>query len=401
MPKSRTNYRLFISAPSDVSAEVEVVKQTVTDVNILVKSLDVEFETFHWVDDVTPGATDRAQDRINAQAEGYDIIVAIFGARLGTPTGDHESGTTEEIHIARSNVGNLTFGDDSIIVLFKHMKIDLSYGDMEAAANVQSYRKSISGKIYFKEFDGDVELKESILKSLGPVIKRHILLRYSDHTGDINDQEVSDRGDGGKLGEEIVQEQSVEDILDEDHYGLLDYVALAESKMLEATSISEKINKAVNDVTLKFNAATEEVSLGADLASTSVMSRIMDDISDAMDTAAGIIGPSSSEMTRAFLIAIDALESALEIQAHDFRNTSDAVSIKQTADQLYENISSNVGGIAEFKSVLSATPRMNKSYNKAKIALLRAADELSSAMQLIMNRSAELSRTALTFIGAS
>nr|WP_321364388.1 hypothetical protein [uncultured Celeribacter sp.] len=51
-----------------------------------------------WENSVAPELGGRAQGIINKSVlEKADLVVGVFWTRIGTPTGEHESGTVEEI----------------------------------------------------------------------------------------------------------------------------------------------------------------------------------------------------------------------------------------------------------------------------------------------------------------
>lgn len=404
MPKNRTTYTIFISAPSDVSAEVEVVREVIHDVNLLIRALDVEFDAFHWVDDVTPGATENAQGRINEQADGYDVIVAIFGSKLGTATAKYDSGTVEEIEISLSNKESLTFNDDSVIVLFKHLQIDAAYGDLEAAARVQKYRKSLAGRALYKEFETESELKEYLLKALSPVLAKHlgggILHPRRPPTEPPSPVGVSASAqDGEESAGTLAPERPLPSALvDDEDLGFLDFIERAERGILEATSSAHEIGSAMKDIGTRFEAVTEDINKGGDVQDRVFLTKSMKSVSSVMSAAATTVEREAEDMKVAFMEALDSLEAALEIQVKDFNNKTDSHAVKEMSDSLYQNVLLTMSQISDFRSVLSSTPRMNQDYNRAKLQLLRAIDALSATMQIILNRSAELSSNSIVGI---
>lgn len=99
MPQSITLYRIFVSAPSDVTEEKIIIDGILTDWN-LQHGLreEARVELIDWRTHTWPAAGERPQALINKQAfDTSDIVVAVFRGRIGTPTGKAESGTVEEI----------------------------------------------------------------------------------------------------------------------------------------------------------------------------------------------------------------------------------------------------------------------------------------------------------------
>jgi len=100
MTYSATAHRLLLSAPSDVAEQdVAVATQTVGRWNALYGTgFGAVVVPTNW--DLHAAATygDRPQAAINSQlVDNADILIAMFWHRLGSPTGEAESGTLEEI----------------------------------------------------------------------------------------------------------------------------------------------------------------------------------------------------------------------------------------------------------------------------------------------------------------
>jgi hypothetical protein len=99
MTYSATIYRVFIASPSDVVRERAVVSDVIHHWNTA-HSADLESVLLpvKWETHASPRMGDRPQALINKQVvHESDILVGIFRTRLGTPTGEAESGTVEEI----------------------------------------------------------------------------------------------------------------------------------------------------------------------------------------------------------------------------------------------------------------------------------------------------------------
>jgi hypothetical protein len=73
----------------------------------------------NWEEYVSPGIDAEPQTLINKQLlRSYDMLIAIFGTKLGTPTGSHRSGTLEEIEHAIGR-NDSVFGEYRVQVYFK------------------------------------------------------------------------------------------------------------------------------------------------------------------------------------------------------------------------------------------------------------------------------------------
>ena len=91
--------RCFIASPSDVQKERLRVKDIIDNLNPVFLERSLRVEPIMWEINAIPAVGNDAQEIINAQLKPAenDILIGIFGTRLGSPTPRGESGTVEEI----------------------------------------------------------------------------------------------------------------------------------------------------------------------------------------------------------------------------------------------------------------------------------------------------------------
>ena len=101
MPVPVTKVQIFVSSPSDVQREREVLERIVNRISRTIASeIGLVLELIAWETHMWPGFGEDAQDVINRQLGFYDIFIGIMWNRLGTPTGRAPSGTVEEFQRA-------------------------------------------------------------------------------------------------------------------------------------------------------------------------------------------------------------------------------------------------------------------------------------------------------------
>ena len=103
MSYSSTAYQLLISAPGDLPEEdIRAVFEAVARWNVLYgRSQSATVVPTHWSQHSAAEHGTRPQASLNKQlVEDADILIALFWHRLGSPTGEAESGTVEEIEEA-------------------------------------------------------------------------------------------------------------------------------------------------------------------------------------------------------------------------------------------------------------------------------------------------------------
>jgi len=100
VPYSATAHRLLISNPSDVLAEdIATVMAAIARWNALYgQQFGAVIVPTRWKTHAAAQHRVRPQASLNAQlVDSADLVIAIFWHRLGSPTGEAESGTLEEI----------------------------------------------------------------------------------------------------------------------------------------------------------------------------------------------------------------------------------------------------------------------------------------------------------------
>src|SRR5271156_831074 len=90
---------ILLASPSDVAEERNVVERVILAWNAShLESMGVMLHPVRWEHDAYPASGDRPQGILNKQiVESGDVLIVIFGHRLGTSTGRAQSGTIEEI----------------------------------------------------------------------------------------------------------------------------------------------------------------------------------------------------------------------------------------------------------------------------------------------------------------
>lgn len=99
MAERQVVYRCLIISPSDVVDARDALEQVINEWNAHVgRALGARVEAVRWETHATPEMGGRPQGILNEQlVDSCDLGVAVFWSRLGTPTGEHESGSVEEL----------------------------------------------------------------------------------------------------------------------------------------------------------------------------------------------------------------------------------------------------------------------------------------------------------------
>lgn len=156
--------RILIASPGDVTDERDVVTECIYAWNAAhFGTTGIMLQPVRWETHTYPASGDRPQAIINRQiVEDGDCLIGIFGARLGTPTGDALSGTIEEIEIFRK--------------AGKHVSLYFSTADVprnadrEQLAALENYQRDRKKDTLYAEFSDAEELRRLVTQHLPGIV---------------------------------------------------------------------------------------------------------------------------------------------------------------------------------------------------------------------------------------
>jgi len=157
MPKEVTELKVFISSPSDVEEERDIIKDVADSIN----RAEGELRGFHLKvigsETTIPGLGD-PQDLINITAEQADLVLIIFWRKFGTPTKNYPSGTIEEFALAMESYDKC--GKPEVMVHFRDVD--------NQPKNICEFRKQLENNrsAYYSSYSDTVEFRELIHRYL-------------------------------------------------------------------------------------------------------------------------------------------------------------------------------------------------------------------------------------------
>jgi hypothetical protein len=166
MPFDARTYRVLIASPSDLAEERQVATDAINDWNVQhafaesVVLLPVKWETHAF-----PQSGIRPQEAINQQlVRSSDLLIGMFWTKIGTSTGNAESGTVEEIDqfLAARKPAMLYFSSRPI----SPSKIDLRQLEQAREFKEETYKKALTGS-----FGGVEELRQFLTRDLTQQIR--------------------------------------------------------------------------------------------------------------------------------------------------------------------------------------------------------------------------------------
>lgn len=155
---------VLIASPADVSEERTVVEKAIHDWNASHFSrTGIMLNPLRWESHAYPASGDRPQAIINRQiVESGDILIGIFGYKLGTPTGEAQSGTIEEIEEFRK--------------AGKYVALYFSTADVPRGADrtqleaLESYKKDRQKDTLYVEFEDVSSLRDHLTRDLPKIV---------------------------------------------------------------------------------------------------------------------------------------------------------------------------------------------------------------------------------------
>jgi hypothetical protein len=152
--------QVMIASPGDVADERDVATEEINDWNAINSdSRNIVLLPVKWETHTTPEFGEHPQAFVNKQIlNKADILIGIFGTRLGTPTPDFGSGTVEEItlHANAKKVVKLYFSTANLP--YEHDTVQL-----EA---LKKFREECKKKSLYKPFSSVADFRTKFRRDL-------------------------------------------------------------------------------------------------------------------------------------------------------------------------------------------------------------------------------------------
>lgn len=163
---------IMIASPGDVSEERTIIREVIhdwNDVNSVVNKLILT--AVGWETHASPEMGERPQEIINSRLlKECDLLVGVFWTRFGTPTGDANSGTEEEIerHVAAGKPAMLYFSSRPVA---------LESVDLEQYKAVQAFRDKCKKTGLIQEYNDPQEFRKKFGKHLQTFLNTNQYIR--------------------------------------------------------------------------------------------------------------------------------------------------------------------------------------------------------------------------------
>ncbi|RJG03944.1 DUF4062 domain-containing protein [Noviherbaspirillum sedimenti] len=154
-------YRVLIASPSDVEEEREIAVKTIQEWNDL-HSADrqVVLLPLRWETHTAPEYGRRPQEIINRQIVDHcDILIGIFWTRIGSPTGEADSGTLEEIERVAS-------AGKPVMLYFSQVNKDPDLIDLEQLAKLRTFKSKTFPLALVEQYSSQISFRDKLAKQL-------------------------------------------------------------------------------------------------------------------------------------------------------------------------------------------------------------------------------------------
>lgn len=185
-------YKIFLASPSDVAEERKVARETINKWNELhSEETGIILQAIGWETHSYASMGDRAQGLLNKQIlKDADFLIGMFWTRIGTPTGEYESGTLEEIkeHIIAGKPAMICFSDQPV---------QMRSVDQEQYSKLMEFKEDCYGKGLVTEYRSLEDFKTIINDSfIRRVNKKEPFIGYGnieiDGNFQLSKEELSD-----------------------------------------------------------------------------------------------------------------------------------------------------------------------------------------------------------------
>ena len=374
MPRSTTTITIFLASPGDVLPERELVASTVDKWNrIRGRETAVHFDLLRWETNVSAGFSTDGQKVINDQIGlDYDVLIALFWARIGTATPRSESGTTEEYERALSRFREGEAID--IAFFFKDAPVPIGDIDPSQIQGVNDLRSQVSadGALYklFKDEDG--------LRFEVDLLLDRIARRYSggEHGGGMELTVPTPRMTTAVISNDATVSAvhpTEEGALIQDERGLLDISDDLERHSVAAGKFLDEMTRHLNDLSATTNTVTKSLQEKARLGPVdpSETRPLVTQVSHSMDMFSDFLEkntPDFSENSQALSADLRALIDV----SHDFsRSDQDIDQFEKTVEDLIQSMDFSIENLIGLLNETNALQRMTSAFNHAKKRLAR------------------------------
>lgn len=153
-------YKIMIGCPGDIKEEIDMAMRVINRWTTLhAEQHSTVLLPIHWTTNSYPAHGAHPQTLLNGQlVSKSDMLVGIFGARVGTATDKSQSGTIEEIeeHIKAGKP----------VMLFFRRQNDITNTLASEIEKLQAFKSSIKTRDFYREYDSPFTFEATFTDAL-------------------------------------------------------------------------------------------------------------------------------------------------------------------------------------------------------------------------------------------
>ncbi len=372
MARHFRNYDVFISSPSDVAVERDIIQEAIEQINQVSGSREgFRLTPLRWEKDVSSQIGDHPQKIINEQiGDDYDIFIGVLCSRFGQETESYKSGTEEEFFRAFERL-NHSEKKPEILFYFKDPRKSELAIDAEQFLSVSEFKKKIGSLGIYEDFDSPDSLKTKVIAALIKAVDRlEKSAPDATHIGELEEKSLISSGENAVL--------KISDF-DED-VGVMDLTEMVFDAIEVFSDNIELMSGATAKLGERMRVRSDEInrlqSTGDARKDQKNAKMVVEKVAAEMQRYCHTLDQSIPAARREFSTALRCMEHAVIISNQD--GMSDPSEARKLAYEL-KSLRSIIGTVHEqtsgFRDTFAEWPRMTSKLNQAKRRTVNAIND--------------------------
>ena len=371
MAKILKNYDVFISSPSDVAIERDIVHEAIIQINQIRGSKDgFQLNALRWEKDVSSQFGDHPQNIIFEQTgDEYDIFIGILCSRFGQETENYDSGTEEEFFRAYNRYDKDKISPE-ILFYFKDPRRSELPIDAEQLLKVSQFKEKIGPLGIYEPFDSPDTLKTKVLAALSKAIDR--LEKNTHETTSTN--EIKEKSSSSPSDHTLIKISE----FDED-VGIMDLTEEVYDAIEVFTDNLETMSTATGKLGDRIEARAKEIQnlqpTGDTRRDQKNAKTVVEKVAAELQRYCHILDQSIPNARREFSHALRCTEHAVIISHQDGVSDQEGTeALSSELKALRYTLSVVHGQVSDFRNEISKLPRMTSKLNQAKRRTVNSID---------------------------
>jgi hypothetical protein len=364
MPREALEFRVVVASPSDVFELRKIIFEVIRELDRIFEVQNITIRGLGWEENASPGIDSEPQRVISTQIlRDYDILIAVFGAKLGSATSTDRSGTVEEIENAISKE-NSEMGMHRVQVYFRDKIDSISSISLDELQRLADYRNSLSERgILYREFKSNDELQREVRVNLQRPISDY-LQRRDRHPVSAPHKPPDTQSEASAQADDSRKIDSANDL------GFLDYQEKAEAAVNAANASMSAMSGLLEEITAGTNQNVEELeTISSPLVPATEKKKVVNSFADFLKSRAARLKHEALSAKEYFANFFDALSFLIDMD-HDFsdaqKHATNMTELLTQADILMQILSKVRESVTSFKKTIGGIPRVTIQFNQAK-----------------------------------